>query len=254
MNKVVIVSGGNAGLGLEISQRLLELGNIVVAFGLPEHSAQAFTGFAEDQINFLTADLTQETEINALCEKVATHFGRIDAIVNNAAFGPLGTLHNTSVELWQKIQNVNLLGPFIFAKAAAPYMQAQGGGAIVNIGSGAGYGKPNMLAYATSKGGLIAFNQALALDLFQYKIRVNTLIPGGGGIVTPMSLERFGGSQEALQAKAVGSVAGRPIHGGDMADAVNFLISDAAQTISGTVIDVGCFHHQGSSTPLGIAK
>ena len=253
MNKVVIVSGGNAGLGLDISRRLLELGNIVVAFGLPEHHAQAFTGFAEDQINFLTADLTQEAEINAVCEQVANHFGRIDAIVNNAAFGPLGTLQNTTVEVWQKIQNVNLLGPFIFAKAALPFMQAQGG-SIINIGSGAGWGKPNMLAYATSKGGLMAFNQALALDLFQYKIRVNALIPGGGGIVTPMALERFNGSQEALQAKAVGSVAGRPIHGGDMADAVNFLISDAAQTISGTVIDVGCFHHQGSSTPLGIAK
>lgn len=254
MNKVVIVSGGNAGLGREISQRLLELGNIVVAFGLPEHQAQEFKGFVEDQVNFLSADLTYEVEINALCEQVASHFGRIDAIINNAAFGPLGTLQNTSVELWQKIQNVNLLGPFIFAKAALPFMQAQGGGVIVNIGSGAGWGKPNMLAYATSKGGLIAFNQALALDLFQYKIRVNALIPGGGGIVTPMALERFNGSQEALQAKAVGSVAGRPIHGGDMADAVNFLISDAAQTISGTVIDVGCFHHQGSSTPLGIAK
>ena len=254
MNKVVIVSGGNAGLGLGVSERLVELGHTVVAFGLPEHQQKQFDGFKAQQVNFLTADLTNEDEINALCEKTAAHFGRIDAIVNNAAFGPLGTLANTSVELWKKIQNVNLLGPFIFAKAALPYMQKQGGGSIVNVGSGAGWGKPNMLAYATSKGGLIAFNQALALDLFQYKIRVNALIPGGGGIVTPMALERYQGNQEALQAKAVGSVAGRPIDGADMADAVNFLISDAAQTISGTIIDVGCFHHQGSSTPLGILK
>jgi NAD(P)-dependent dehydrogenase (short-subunit alcohol dehydrogenase family) len=254
MTKVVIVSGGNAGLGLEISQRLLELGNIVVAFGLAKHRPEPFTAFDEDRINFMTADLTEEFQINALCKQVAEHFGRIDAIVNNAAYGPLGTLSNTSVEMWQKIQNVNLLGPFILSKAAVPYMNAETGGSIVNIGSGAGWGKANMLAYATSKGGLMAFNQALALDLFQYKIRVNALIPGGGGIVTLMSLERFNGSQAALQEKAVGSVAGRPIHGGDMADAVNFLISDAAQTISGTVIDVGCFHHQGSSTPLGIAK
>lgn len=254
MNKVVIVSGGNAGLGLEISQRLVELGHSVVGFGLSEHQQTEFDGFKEGQVNFLTADLTNEDEINALCQNTAAHFGRIDAIVNNAAFGPLGTLANTSVELWQKIQNVNLLGPFIFAKAVLPYMQKQGGGSVINVGSGAGWGKPNMLAYATSKGGLMAFNQALALDLFQYKIRVNALIPGGGGIVTPMALERFNGSQTALQVKAVGSVAGRPINGADMADAVNFLISDVAQTISGTVIDVGCFHHQGSSAPLGIAK
>lgn len=165
MNKVVIVSGGNAGLGREISQRLLELGNIVVAFGLPEHQAQEFSGFVDDQVNFLSADLTHEAEINALCEQVAGHFGRIDAIVNNAAFGPLGTLYDTSVEMWQKIQNVNLLGPFIFAKAALPFMQAQGGGVIVNVGSGAGWGKPNMLAYATSKGGLMAFTRSGATTI-----------------------------------------------------------------------------------------
>lgn len=249
-----MVSGGNAGLGLEISQRLIELGHSVVAFGLPEHRQTGFDGFKEGHVNFFCADLTNQDQINVLCEKTAAYFGRIDAIVNNAAYGPLGTLADTSVEMWQKIQNVNLLGPFIFAKAALPYMQKQGGGVVVNIGSGAGWGKPNMLAYATSKGGLLAFNQALALDLFQYKIRVNALIPGGGGIMTPMSLERYDGNQTALLAQAVGSVAGRPINGADMADAVNFLISDASQTISGTVIDVGCFHHQGSSAPLGIAK
>ncbi|OTG90860.1 SDR family NAD(P)-dependent oxidoreductase [Acinetobacter sp. ANC 3813] len=254
MNKVVMVSGGNAGLGLEISQRLQALGNTVVAFGLAEHLQHETEVFVTGQVNYAAADLTNEQHIQQLCERTAEAFGRIDAIVNNAALGPLGTLDNTSVETWQAIHNVNLLGPFIFAKAALPYMKEQGGGCVVNIGSGAGWGKANMLAYAASKGGLMAFNQALALDVFQYKIRVNALIPGGGGIVTPMSLERFQGSQEALQAKAIGSVAGRPIHGSDMADAIEFLISDASQTISGTIIDVGCFHHQGTSTPLGIAK
>ena len=248
-----MVSGGNAGLGLGISQRLVDLGHTVVAFGLAEHQQTEFSGFQSHQLNLLVADLTDENQVHELCERTAAHFGHIDAIVNNAAFGPLGTLEDTTVELWQKIQNVNLLGPFIFAKAALPHLKQQGG-SIINIGSGAGWGKPNMLAYATSKGGIIAFNQALALDLFQYKIRVNAVIPGGGGIVTPMALERHQGDQHALQAKAIGSVAGRPIDGSDMADAVNFLISDAAQTISGTVIDVGCFHHQGSSTPLGTIK
>lgn len=254
MAKVVMVSGGNAGLGLEISQRLLGLGHRVVAFGLAEHQEKQTDNFAVDQINFLVADLTQEDQIQQVCAKTIEYFGRIDAIVNNAALGPLGTVENTSVEQWQAIHNVNLLGPFIFIKSALPYMKKQGGGCVINVGSGAGWGKANMLAYATSKGGLMAFNQALALDLFKDKVRVNALIPGGGGIVTPMSLKRFQGSQNALQVNAIGSVAGRPIHGGDMADAINFLISDAAQTISGTIIDVGCFHHQGTSTPLGRGK
>ncbi|MGE8540917.1 MAG: SDR family NAD(P)-dependent oxidoreductase, partial [Acinetobacter sp.] len=121
MNKVVMVSGGNAGLGLEISQRLQALGNTVVAFGLAEHLQHETEVFAADQVNYAAADLTNEQHIQQLCARTAEAFGRIDAIVNNAALGPLGTLDNTSVETWQAIHNVNLLGPFIFAKAVLPY-------------------------------------------------------------------------------------------------------------------------------------
>ncbi|MGD9922438.1 MAG: SDR family oxidoreductase, partial [Pseudorhodoplanes sp.] len=125
----------------------------------------------------------------------------------------------------------------------------QGGGSIVIVGSGAGWGKPNMAAYAASKGALFALAASLAYDHFNDRIRVNTVIPGGGGIVSGMSLGRVGGDINRLGKEAPGTVAGRVATGEDLAHAVAFLLSDDAQTISGTVIDVGCFAHQGGPIP-----
>ena len=78
---------------------------------------------------------------------------------------------------------VNLKGPYLTSRAVLPHMLEAGGGAIVNIGSGAGWGKPNMAAYAASKGGVHTLSAAMAYDFLHAGIRVNTVIPGGGGIV-----------------------------------------------------------------------
>ena len=103
-----------------------------------------------------------------------------------------------------------------------------------------------MAAYAASKGGLFALGAALAYDHFQDGIRVNTVIPGGGGIVTGMSLGRVGGDLEKIAARKVaGTVAKRSTVPADVANAVAFLLSDEAAVISGTIVDVGCFAHQG---------
>jgi NAD(P)-dependent dehydrogenase (short-subunit alcohol dehydrogenase family) len=129
-------------------------------------------------------------------------------------------------------------------------MASQGGGSIVNIGSGAGYGKPNMAAYASSKAAIVGLTMAMAYDHFHDHIRVNLAIPGGGGIVSGMSVGRVGGDVDFFKSKKVaGTVAGRTATGEDLANAVAFLLSDDAQTISGTVIDVGCFAHQGGPVP-----
>ena len=90
----------------------------------------------------------------------------------------------------------------------------------------------------------------MALDHFADGIAVNTVIPGGGGIVSGMSLGRVSGDQERLRGNAVGTVAGRIMNGQDLAGSIRFLLSEEAAAISGTIIDIGCFAHQGSSTPL----
>lgn len=262
MDKVIIVSGGTFGLGRQITLTLAGRGYRVLAFGLskPQVSSVA-NGFdllnqdvqkagLSDRVEVVEADVSRPKDIDRLLSRTLQRFGRVDGLVNNAAVGPLGTVLTTDAATLDRVLSVNVKGPFLMSKAVIPELVRHGGGSIVNIGSGAGYGKPNMAAYAASKGALLALSAAMAYDHFHDHIRVNTVIPGGGGIVSGMSLGRVGGDEKVLLARrAVGTVAGRSADGQDLAHAVSFLLSDDAVAISGTVIDVGCFAHQGGPVP-----
>jgi NAD(P)-dependent dehydrogenase (short-subunit alcohol dehydrogenase family) len=257
---VVIVTGGTFGIGRSITLELAGRGHAVVAFGV---EARQVSSMAENAIpglraelaergldaEVLEADVTQADEVQRVVEVALQRFGRIDALVNNAAIGPLGTVLDTNEALWDRIMAVNVKGPYLCARAVLPHMFRQGGGSIVNVGSGAGYGKPNMAAYAASKGAVHTLTMALAYDHFHDKVRVNTVIPGGGGIVSGMSLGRVGGDESKFGQGAPGTAAGRVATGEDLARAVAFLLSEDAAAISGTVIDVGCFAHQGGPIP-----
>jgi NAD(P)-dependent dehydrogenase (short-subunit alcohol dehydrogenase family) len=258
--RVTLVTGGTFGLGRAIALDLAQRGHKVVALGLDARqiSSTAENGidglnaeFARCNLNgvAVNADVADAAQVADAVNATLNRHGRIDGLVNNAAIGPLGTVLDTSEEVWDRIMAVNLKGPYLCARAVIPHMAHQGGGAIVNVGSGAGWGKPNMAAYATSKGGLFALGMALAYDHFHQRIRVNTVVPGGGGIVSGMSLGRVGGDPAKLGRSAPGTAAGRVMAGRDLAAAVAFLLSDDAEAISGTVLDVGCFAHQGGPIP-----
>lgn len=263
MTKTVIISGGTFGLGREIATGLARSGHQVVAFGLDtkqpastaENTIQAMRAQAEIEnlpLRVLNADVTQETDITRVVDAAISAFGKIDAVINNAAIGPLGRATDTAPDLWERIIDVNLKGPYLLARAIIPHLLKQNGGSIINVGSGAGWGKPNMLAYGVSKGGLTAFNAAMALDYFTDNIRVNMVIPGGGGIAGGITQGRSNEYPPGAKQTYIGSAAGRPVSGEDMMAAIRFLISDEAAAISGAIIDIGCFFHQGSSTPFGV--
>lgn len=257
----VVVSGGTYGLGREIALLLAGRGWPVLAFGLESRQVSSLAENAIPELldtarkgnlplEAMEADVTVEDDVARVMARAEAMAGRVWGIVNNAAIGPLGTVLDTAPDLWDRIMAVNLRGPYLMARAVIPHMARAGGGVIVNVGSGAGWGKPDMAAYAASKGGLHTLTTALALDHFHDRIRVNTVIPGGGGIVGGMSLGRVEGDMARLRATAVGTVAGRHTTGVDLGRAIAFLLSEEAEVISGTVIDVGCFANQGSSSPL----
>jgi NAD(P)-dependent dehydrogenase (short-subunit alcohol dehydrogenase family) len=261
---VIIVTGGTFGIGRAISLTLARRGHRVFAFGLESRqlssaaegggAALAREAAAEQlEIDVLEADVSSAGDVARVVRTVMERCGRIDALVNNAAIGPLGTILETSEDVWDRVIDVNLKGMFLMCKAVLPHMVAAGGGRIVNIGSGAGHGKANMLAYAASKGGVFALSAALAYDHFADHIRVNTVLPGGGGIVTGMTLGRHG-DEETVRSKGSGTVAGRSAVPEDIANAVAFLMSPDADIISGTVIDVGCFAGQGGPLPQRSAR
>jgi NAD(P)-dependent dehydrogenase (short-subunit alcohol dehydrogenase family) len=258
--KVVLVSGGTFGIGRAITLGLATRGHAVVAFGLeaPQVSsiAQSAIPGLRDELaqrgltaELIEADVSRADDVAGVVDLALARFGRIDAVVNNAAIGPLGTVLDTDEALFDRIIAVNLKGPYLTSRAAIPHMIRNGGGSIVNIGSGAGWGKPNMAVYSASKGGLFALSTATAYDFLHDRIRVNTVIPGGGGIVSGMSLGRVGGDSSRIGKGAPGTAAGRVATGDDIANVVAFLLSPDAETLSGTVIDVGCFAHQGGPVP-----
>lgn len=257
---VVIVTGGTFGLGQSITVELARRGHKVVAFGLAQaqvsSTAQGTSSLLSElkeagcTAEVLEADVSSASDVQRVVEHTLSRYGAINGLVNNAAIGPLGTILETDETLFERIIFVNLKGTYLMSRAVVPYMRSVGGGSIVNIGSGAGWGKPGMAIYSASKGGIAALSTAMAYDHFHDRIRVNVAIPGGGGIVSGMSVGRFGGDKDAfLRKPAPGTAAGRPANGRDLANAVAFLLSDEAETISGTVIDVGCFAHQGGPVP-----
>lgn len=262
--RIVIVTGGTFGIGRAITLGLAARGHAVVAFGLeaPQVSstaAAAIPGLRGElaerglEATLLEADVSRSDHVAGVVAETLRRHGRIDALVNNAAIGPLGTVLDTDEALFDRIVSVNLKGPYLCARAVLPHMIEAGGGAIINVGSGAGWGKPNMAAYSASKGGLFALSAAMAYDFLHDRIRVNTVVPGGGGIVSGMSLGRVGGDLSRLGRSAPGSAAGRPVTGEDLSNVVAFLLSPEAEVISGTVIDVGCFFHQGGPVPANPA-
>jgi len=183
--RTAIVTGGAKGIGAHYSLALAGEGARVMIADIADGSELAREISAKHGTNSVTsiiADVSDENSVRQLVGATVERFGKIDVLVNNAAlFAPLQETKCTEidVELWDKVMAVNLRGPFLMMKHVVPHMQAQGYGKIINIGSGTAFrGIPWMLHYVTSKGGIMAFTRALARELGEHGIRVNTLAPG----------------------------------------------------------------------------
>ena len=184
-DKVAVVTGASQGIGRDTAHALAEAGAKVAVAARNEEKLNELVqeicgkGGEAFAIKMDVADLEQ---IKAGFKAILEKFGKIDILVNNAAlFAPLREQKCTEIDpaVWDKVMAVNLRGPFLMVKHVAPHMQAQGYGKIINIGSGTAYrGIPWMLHYVTSKGGITAFTRALARELGDHGIRVNTLAPG----------------------------------------------------------------------------
>ena len=249
--KTVLVAGGTYGIGRGIVMELAGRGWRVVAFGLSERQpGSAAEGgvegtraaLAEAGLDgqVLEGDIADEADVARAVAAALTATGRIEALVNNAAIRPTGTVVETPPDDFDRVLAVNLKGPYLTSRAVIPHMAEAGGGAIVNIGSGSGWGKARSAAYCASKGGVFALSAAMAYDHLEDGIRVNTVVPGP---------QTQSGIVEAMAARGpvprVLTASGRQTQPRDIAAAVAFLLSDEAVQISGTVIDVGAFAHQG---------
>jgi 3-oxoacyl-[acyl-carrier protein] reductase len=182
---VALVTGGNGGLGQRICHALADEGvNIAVAYAKSAEQAKSVCGdLKRHQIiaHPFACDLADPAAVARLPEAVAKHYGRLDILINDAAYNisiPFRELDNLTLEEWSKIMAINLTGPMLLTKAVAPIMQRQKQGRIVNISSVAGLGPTgSSIAYAVSKAGLIHLTKCMAVALAPH-VLVNCVAPG----------------------------------------------------------------------------
>ena len=183
---VALVTGGNGGLGQRICHALAREGaHIAVSYAKSRDEAAAVARELASRYRIeaeaLACDVTDGAAVSALIGEVLRRFGRLDILVNDAAYNkaiPFADLGNLTMEVWDKIIAVNLTGPMRLIKAVAPVMKAQGRGRIVNIASVAGLGPTgSSIAYAVSKAGLIHLTRCMAVALAPETL-VNCVAPG----------------------------------------------------------------------------
>lgn len=240
--KTAIVTGGAKGIGAHYSEALAAAGAEVMIADLADGRMLAEDIAARHGVAVAstTFDVSDEAQVKALIARTVADFGKIDIVINNAAvYSTLPPVKCTDIDvaLWDKVMAVNVRGPFLMVKHAAPHMIARKGGKIINIASGTAYkGLPDFLHYVTSKGAVVSFTRALARELGTHNICVNTLAPGL--ILSETGLE----NQAHLDQSRAPVIASRALkrdgYPQDLLGALVFLASPESDFITGQTLAV----------------
>ena len=235
----VIVTGGSRGLGLAIARKLVNAGYQVIAIARERSTQTAATtqiaqSYESKLLHFRPFDLRCTANIPQLVKSLRKEFGPIYALVNNAACGfsgILATMPDTQIE---SMVELNTISPIILTKYVVRSMMVDGGGRIINIGSivsSTGYG--GLSGYAATKASIVGFTRSLAREIGPLGINVNAVAPGF------LDTEMTHGLRGPQRNKVVQRAALRRLaEVDDVANAVEYLISDKAKNITGTVLTV----------------
>jgi NAD(P)-dependent dehydrogenase (short-subunit alcohol dehydrogenase family) len=239
--KVALVTGGGSGLGRATAVAFAEGGAKVLVADVDDrmgHETIDLLGAAGGEGLFVETDVTNPPEVAAMVAAAVAAFGSLDYAVNNAGTtGAGGMTADYEVDDWHRTITLNLDSVFYCLKAEIPVMLGQGGGAIVNVASGAGLvGFAGLPAYVASKHGVVGLTRASALEYAAQGIRINCVCPGSTR--TPM-LEGFMGGDERVEKMMRNAVPmrrlGRPE---EIAAAIVWLCSDAASFVVGHALAV----------------
>jgi NAD(P)-dependent dehydrogenase (short-subunit alcohol dehydrogenase family) len=248
-SRTALVTGAGRGIGLATARRFRAEGWRVAVLDIDATLLeQAMAALAAPEATLaLQCDVADAPAVFAAVRRAAAHFGRLDALVNNAGIAVFKPILETTPEEWARVLAVNLGGPFLATQAAAPLMAENGGGAVVNVTSISGLRASTLrVAYGTSKAGLAHLTKQQAVELGALGIRVNAVAPGpvdtamAKAVHTPeiradyhdhIPLGRYGLEEE-------------------LAEAIFFLCSDRASYLTGQVIAVdGGFDATGIGLP-----
>jgi NAD(P)-dependent dehydrogenase (short-subunit alcohol dehydrogenase family) len=232
--KVCVITGAASGIGAETARLFAAEGGRVVGVDLEPES--------EGELS-LVADVTDEDQVRGAYARARSELGRIDVLVNNAGINPTSdaSVLITSLEAWQRVQDVNLRGVFLCCKHGIPHLLEGGGGSVINTASfvavmGAAV---SQISYTASKGAVLSLSRELGIEFARRGVRVNALCPGP--VDTPLLHELFAQDPEQAARRLVHIPMGRFAEAREVANAALFLASDESSyvTASTFLVDGG---------------
>ena len=232
--KVCVITGAASGIGKETAALFGEEGATVVGVDLSEGAAGDLA---------IQADVTDEEQVRGMYERTRSEYGRVDVLFNNAGISPDDDVSvlDTSLEAWQRVQDVNLKSVFLCCKHGIPHLLDSGGGSVINTASFVAVmgAATSQISYTASKGGVLALSRELGVEFGRRGVRVNALCPGP--VNTPLLQELFAKDPEKAARRLVHLPMGRFAEPREIAQGALFLASDDSSyvTASTFLVDGG---------------
>ena len=232
--KVCVITGAASGIGAETARLFGEEGATVVGVDLSPDSVGDLA---------LQADVTDEDQVRGMYERTRSDFGRIDVLFNNAGINPSddGSVLDTELEAWQRVQEVNVRSVFLCCKHGIPHLLEAGGGSVINTASfvatmGAAV---SQISYTASKGAVLSLSRELGVEFARKGVRVNALCPGP--VDTPLLRELYADDPKQAARRLVHLPMGRFAEAVEIARGALFLASDDSTyvTASAFMVDGG---------------
>lgn len=249
--KVAVITGAASGIGRASALRFAEEGAKVCVADLSDKAGQELA----DQIAglYVHSDVSRAADVENMYRATAERFGGIDILFNNAGISPNddGSILDTSVEAWDRVQNINLKSVFLCCKYGIPYLLKRGGGSVINTASFVAVmgAATSQISYTASKGAVLAMSRELGVEFARRNVRVNALCPGP--VNTVLLRELFAKDPEKAARRLIHLPGGRFAEPTEIAEAALFLASPESSFITATPFMVDGGLSQAYVTPLG---
>jgi NAD(P)-dependent dehydrogenase (short-subunit alcohol dehydrogenase family) len=234
--KVCVITGAGGGMGREAALVFSEEGAKIAVADVNLAAAEETAGLCTGEAFAFAVDVADERQVAAMMAETARRFAGIDVLYNNAGISPDedASILATSVEAWQRVQDVNTKGVFLCCKHGIPYLRQRGGGSVINVASFVAIlgAATSQISYTASKGAVLAMSRELAVQFAREGIRVNALCPGP--VETPLLLNIFGDDPAALERRRIHWPTGRLAKPREIVNGALFLASDESSYVTGS--------------------
>ncbi len=238
--KVAVITGAGGGMGREAAILFTEEGAKVCAADVNGEAAKETVALCSGEAFAVTVDVADEKQVVSMYAETAERFGGIDVLYNNAGISPGddASVLETSVDAWQRVQDVNTKGVFLCCKHGIPHLLGRGGGSVINVASFVALvgAATSQISYTASKGAVLSMSKELAVQFARQGVRVNALCPGP--VETPLLLAVFGDDPAAFERRRIHWPTGRLARPREIVNAALFLASDESSYVTGATFQV----------------